>query len=92
MLDAHEQERVRRQSQDLNMPFLSTAEIVPPNGSYSHIRRIQDWQPDDDPSDSVELDEKIESRLADIDNGKEKLARYPNAKEYLRHVDELLEE
>jgi len=74
------------------MPFLSTAEIVPPNGSYSHIRRIHDWQPGDDPVDSVELGEKIESRLDDIDGGKEKLARYSDAKEYLKHVDELLEE
>jgi len=91
MFDAHEQERTRRQSQDLNMPFLSTAEIVPSNGSYAYIQRIQDWQLSDDPVDSVELDEKIESRLNDIDSGKEKLTRYSNAKEYLKHVDELLE-
>jgi len=92
MPDAHEQERARRQSQDLNTPFLSAAEIIPPNGSHSHIRRIRDWQLDDDPVDSVDLDEKTESRLDDIDSGKEKLARYSNAKEYLKHVDELLEE
>ena len=93
MFDVYEQEKIKKQNQDLNMPFLSTVEIIPSNTSYSsHSQRIQGWQINDDSINSVELDGKIESRLNDIDSGKEKLVRYSNSKEYLKHVDELLEE
>ncbi|MGI0082066.1 MAG: hypothetical protein ACREAF_03405 [Nitrosopumilaceae archaeon] len=40
----------------------------------------------------TELTPEIEELLDRIDSGKEKTTTYANAKEYLKHVDEVLEE
>ena len=40
----------------------------------------------------LDLSPEIEERLDRIDAGKEKMTKYPSAKEYLKHVDKVLEE
>ena len=39
-----------------------------------------------------ELSPETEEKLDRIDAGKEKMTKYPSAKEYLKHVDKVLEE
>ena len=39
-----------------------------------------------------ELTPEVEELLDRIDSGKEKMTTYPGAKEYLKHIDKVLEE
>ena len=55
------------------------------------VRHGQDWLLTDKVR-SDELNERVESLLNYIDDGKEKPVRYSNSKEYLKHIDAVLEE
>jgi len=77
-------------SHDLNIQFLSPLEM---NMQITNNQRVQSWSLLDDiePMDEM-LKDEVERKLNDIDAGKEKLTRYSNVNEYLKHVDEVLNE
>ena len=83
------------QSQNPNIPFLSTLEVGMQNyPRYDFGQRIQGWIINDE-SDSVfstPLNEEIEKKLDVIDSGKEKMKRYTNSNDYIRHVEEVLKD
>ena len=86
----------QEKSEDLNIPFLFPLEIgiqsIYPTPT-DLVQRIQGWSLNDEMYTLEErLSDNIERRLDNIDSGKEKLKEYSNADEYLKHVDQVLEE
>jgi len=82
------------QSQDPNIPFLSSMEVGIRNYNVTGFgNRIQGWSINDEVVDLNEsLSEELEKRLDDIDEGKEDLQRYSSADDYIKHLEEVLEE
>jgi len=87
-------ENTKIKNQNTNLPFLTSMEI----GTRSTFHRlgdnrIQEWQFTEEISQTNEgLNKNIEQKLNDIDKGKEKLVKYSNVDDYLKHVDEVIEE
>lgn len=82
-------------NQNANILFLSTMEIYSQNILASNtIQRIQEWSLSNDEIGVMSelLNEDTEKILNDIDSGKEKLTKYSNSKEYLKHVEKVLDE
>ena len=88
------EEKAKAQNQNVNSPFLTPSKIGARNSPFMEIgNRIQGWQLNDDIFEVKEtLTKNVEDKLNDIDDGTEKLTRYSNVKEYLQHVDKILED
>ena len=86
-------ENTKVKNQDTNLPFLTSMEIGTCN-TFNRLGddRIQEWQFTEEISQTNEgLNKDIEQRLNDIDKGEEKLVKYSNVDDYLKHVDEVIE-
>ncbi len=88
LLDAKPQLHFQGQ---VNIQFLSI-DIGLKNSGSDYSPRIQSWSIMDDDVFEESLSVEIENKLNKIDSGNEKLNRYSSVDDYLKHLDQVLEE
>ncbi len=80
------------QGQDQNIQFISMEIRLQNYVGGDYFPRLRNWSILDDDLFEESLTNEIENKLNDIDSGKEKLNKYSSVDDYLKHIDDILEE